>query len=112
MAPALGAIATCLALAAPGPPCSLLGLESDSPSRAFPSPDAGRVMHQRRVAPVCPSPPGAAQANFNYIGETYFPSSNGEAIDAKKSFPLSSTTMNAGKSSTSIRHTASIPSSG
>ena len=30
---------------------------------------------------------------------------------AKKSFPLSSTTMNAGKFSTSIFHTASIPSS-
>jgi len=30
----------------------------------------------------------------------------------KKSFPLSSTTMNAGKSSTSIFHTASMPSSG
>ena len=31
---------------------------------------------------------------------------------AKKSFPLSSTTMKAGKSTTSIFHTASIPSSG
>jgi len=30
----------------------------------------------------------------------------------KKSFPLSSTTMKAGKSLTSIRHTASMPSSG
>jgi len=30
----------------------------------------------------------------------------------KKSFPLSSTTINAGKSTTSIFHTASIPSSG
>ena len=30
----------------------------------------------------------------------------------KKSLPLSSTTMNAGKSSTSIFHTASMPSSG
>jgi len=31
---------------------------------------------------------------------------------AKKSLPLSSTTMNAGKSTTSIFHTASMPSSG
>lgn len=31
---------------------------------------------------------------------------------AKKSFPLSSTTTNAGKSSTSIFQTASMPSSG
>ena len=30
----------------------------------------------------------------------------------KKSLPLSSTTTNAGKSTTSIRHTASMPSSG
>ncbi len=31
---------------------------------------------------------------------------------AKKSLPLSSTTMNAGKSTTWTRHTASMPSSG
>jgi hypothetical protein len=35
-----------------------------------------------------------------------------EDLPAKKSLPLSSTTMNAGKSSTSIRQTASMPSSG
>ena len=34
------------------------------------------------------------------------------AGSAKKSLPLSSTTMNAGKSSTSIFQTASMPSSG
>src|SRR6185437_5107054 len=33
-------------------------------------------------------------------------------MSAKKSLPLSSTTMKAGKSRTSIRQTASIPSSG
>src|SRR6476646_3821110 len=36
----------------------------------------------------------------------------GLVTEAKKSLPLSSTTMKAGKSSTSIRHTASMPSSG
>ena len=36
----------------------------------------------------------------------------GLVTEAKKSLPLSSTTMNAGKSSTSIFQTASIPSSG
>ena len=36
----------------------------------------------------------------------------GAVTSAKKSLPLSSTTMNAGKSRTSIRHTASMPSSG
>ena len=38
--------------------------------------------------------------------------STGPEGSAKKSLPLSSTTMNAGKSRTSIRHTASMPSSG
>ncbi len=38
--------------------------------------------------------------------------SSGAAKPAKKSLPLSSTMMNAGKSRTSIFHTASIPSSG
>lgn len=38
--------------------------------------------------------------------------STGRLTDSKKSLPLSSTTMNAGKSCTSIFHTASIPSSG
>ena len=38
--------------------------------------------------------------------------SSGPAASAKKSFPLSSTMMKAGKSLTSIFHTASIPSSG
>ena len=37
--------------------------------------------------------------------------STGRETSAKKSLPLSSTTMNAGKSSTSIFHTASMPSS-
>src|SRR6476661_10927935 len=36
----------------------------------------------------------------------------GLVVDAKKSLPLSSTTMKAGKSSTSIFQTASMPSSG
>jgi len=36
----------------------------------------------------------------------------GLMVEAKKSLPLSSTTMKAGKSSTSIFQTASIPSSG
>ena len=36
----------------------------------------------------------------------------GPVTSAKKSLPLSSTTMNAGKSRTSIRQTASMPSSG
>src|SRR5690606_36354818 len=40
------------------------------------------------------------------------PRATGVVTSAKKSWPLSSTTMNAGKSSTSMRHTASIPSSG
>ena len=39
-------------------------------------------------------------------------SSGGCGSSAKKSFPLSSTMMNAGKSRTSIRQTASMPSSG
>ena len=37
---------------------------------------------------------------------------SGLSVSAKKSLPLSSTTMKAGKSSTSIFHTASMPSSG
>ena len=37
---------------------------------------------------------------------------SGLRVSAKKSLPLSSTTMNAGKSSTSIFQTASMPSSG
>src|SRR5690606_7764641 len=38
--------------------------------------------------------------------------STGWEVSAKKSLPLSSITTNAGKFSTSMRHTASIPSSG
>ena len=39
-------------------------------------------------------------------------SATGLAVSAKKSLPLSSTTMKAGKSSTSIFQTAYMPSSG
>src|SRR5690606_38237714 len=38
--------------------------------------------------------------------------STGRLTSAKKSLPLASTTMNAGKASTSMRQTASMPSSG
>lgn len=50
------------------------------------------------------------------IGKIYFfaigHSAQRADISEKKSFPLSSTRMNAGKFSTSIFHMASIPSSG
>ena len=51
---------------------------------------------------------GARRARSAQRGAT----ATGCITSAKKSLPLSSTTMKAGKSSTSIRQTASMPSSG
>lgn len=57
----------------------------------------------KRCLPPCTDPPRKPAPSTPYPKA---PSS------AKKSFPLSSTTINAGKFTTSTRQTASMPSSG